>query len=1084
MSRSFSTPRTIRACFGGAVLALGVLSGVACDTAELAQVRLPPAVESQGDSAVIAAGGPDRVVLEGDTVTLSGTLSRATHGAPELTWTQLGGPSVLLTSATEGVASFRAPAAPARLRFALRARLGDQVDVDEVFVDVSSTASRPTTGVFDIPADRPVQPGDDVLLRLTSAGAPRGTAVHASTSCSNTAVTVSGLSASLRAPTALPCAVYVEAFAPSGRSYGRDAVVLWPSSHAPVGTPAHALPARAEPGTQLALPVSLDDTGVALVEYGGGHLSLDGARAQLTLPSRAGTVQLVLAARRAHTLGARRHVSIQVDGPGSNHAPTVDAAPARSVPPGALFAFAGLSARDPDGDATSIVVKQVLGQTARPHEDLAAHFVAPDTPGELVFHASATDGMAEGPPRPVRIMVDADSTNAPPTLPALTDMWVRPGHDFIVDLSGARDPDTGVAPRTELRQHEADPERVLAGAAPGPTVSLTAGSAHATYRLIATACDTNDECVSRPFDVHVEPAGPWVDPASTAEAPTGTPDAPFPTISAALDVARRHALPALHLVEGTHVHTGALPPDLGLRGGYVASDAGYTRDGSTTILELSGAQTLANTHLSSLVVHHRDAPRLHLEGASSFFDVAYHMFGATQAIQVSTNSAIRLEQTHITFDASGAHEQAIRVAPGGSLTGTQLSIRDQQRDVHTATAIGCDGGRVSLEASLLHVAASKQATGISAQNCTIDVADTNLEATAQLRATGLLLTASSVRVDARASLHATTSGAEGAATAIELVECAQPASISGALHAEGDTAVALRSTNSPVSVRDATLSAVGSLASTLRTFHQTQLQLVATHLMVRAARRGALLEGPDAVGSATFSGVTSTVEGPVVRAIDIPMLHFGTADTHLDVPGSEVVITADAVTLERTTARGAHFAVQTLGTAPSTVHQSTLQATFAGANLAGPTLFENTIISARTAIEATRAVTLHFCTIKGDTGVHQIAAETSTRALGTAFWTNVVIRADFDAGPSFEHCAFEPDAVRSTLNQSIPLAESASNVAPLFLEMSEALDADLRLLNAESRLIDQVNADTPATDIEGDARTDGLLDIGADEWAP
>jgi hypothetical protein len=107
-----------------------------------------------------AAAGPDRTVLDGATVTLTGTRSADPEGAPLTSrWAQVAGPAVTLVGAEGAVATFTAPGGPAELRFELtvtdpRGRTG----VDGVTVTV------PGPPDADAGADRTVRSGEVVAL--------------------------------------------------------------------------------------------------------------------------------------------------------------------------------------------------------------------------------------------------------------------------------------------------------------------------------------------------------------------------------------------------------------------------------------------------------------------------------------------------------------------------------------------------------------------------------------------------------------------------------------------------------------------------------------------------------------------------------------------------------------------------------------------------------------------------------------------------------------------------------------------------------------------------------------------------------
>ncbi len=118
------------------------------------------------ESGPVPLAGDDLTVLEGEQVCLRGRTA-GDDAAVELSWAQLAGPVVLLSSAGEpGVACFAAPAVDVdtRLVFALTATDGDTSAEDTITVEVADTLGGAGVLVADAGADQSVSAGDPVTL--------------------------------------------------------------------------------------------------------------------------------------------------------------------------------------------------------------------------------------------------------------------------------------------------------------------------------------------------------------------------------------------------------------------------------------------------------------------------------------------------------------------------------------------------------------------------------------------------------------------------------------------------------------------------------------------------------------------------------------------------------------------------------------------------------------------------------------------------------------------------------------------------------------------------------------------------------
>lgn len=673
----------------------------------------PPATPgaATAPAEVVALAGPDLVVLEGSRVVLAGGASRALAGDPVLSWTQREGPLVVLSNPSSLAPIFVAPLGPARLVFVLEASADDIRDIDEVVVDVVVESSALPAGplVLTLPADRTAAPGATVTFESpwTGAGTPLASA-RCAVDAFSTVVSGGVLQLTVAALT-LPCPIVVDDIVTdgdgAGRTAGRAAITVWPPG-TPIATPTRVTaPAVVGPGAIVALDVDSD----ALVFFvDGTPITQDraGGTVRFLAPRRPGRLTLLVDNRRSGTSGGARAVAIGVSAGTDNAAPLIDGGPDLRVRPGARFRIAPKVDDDDgdNGDDITVDVHQVLGLAAVQGGGGVSVLVAPDGVDvqTLLFHVSASDGSADSAIDAVRVTVDPNADNVPPIVQVPAELYVTPGSPFVIDASGARDPDAGLVVAWRVVQDPGDPVIVLPAAIDEAIVPLTAGAAGDRYRFTVSVIDDDGLESSALMTVIVEEAGPYVDVDRGSPRGTGTPALPFASIDAALLTAARHRFAALLVATTTTtIPLGPLPDGLGLEGGLIFDDEAGTyrsQPGLRTTVRATGSVQVAGARLAHLTMTAgvdssslRLQRRTDLDNVECLFDVV-----------VASGARVRVDGSalaHVVVDRGSLELHDTIVTAGLASTNGAVQLLDRTDVSATTLALSVNGGVLRMDAT-------------------------------------------------------------------------------------------------------------------------------------------------------------------------------------------------------------------------------------------------------------------------------------------------------------------------------------------------------------------------------------------------
>ncbi len=812
---SFQSPWRPRRAVGAWLLALAVIGG--CTG------QLPPEEVDAGDggmledtfTGVAALAGPDLAVLEGALVQLDAHATRSLSELPAvLSWSQLDGPQVLLTNPAGPSPAFIAPLGPTTLTFRLRATVGAESTTDDVSVRVAEQPGRLPV-YAQLPPDATGLPGREETFTISQQGDLEASMTWSARALCDDAppIETNGTEVMIVLPETLPCAVRVDGVAADGRRAGPALRVYWPE-----GT---ERPGRSEllsssfavaPGELADVTFDLPPTSSETLRLwdASGAATAFGATAESNSTSfnaPAQKLRLLIAGerRRGPVSGGLAYITLDVtEGPGGNRAPTIASGPDRVVLPGGLFTLRP-SASDVDGDEVTITIEQVLGPAATADEVTPGLYQAPDEEGVLLFHVRAFDGTVFSPDATVRVTVDENVSNAPPTLELETPRYVAPGQDFFLDARTAVD-DSGYIERWTLAQDAEDaviivPEPIEVTTRDEAAFMLTAGGAGDTYHLRVSAFDAAGASTTSAVEVIVEQAGPWIDPERGDDATgNGTLDAPFASLVSALPVALRHRFPELRLVSGPHTtFSGDLPAGLSLVGGYQWDGIAYAGGGPLAELPIAESGLKLDGGGLSRVRLTLTAPggALTASGgcgeqenepcALSNVDLVATAVHEGPLLIVAEGAFLAVVNSTISAGASSpATQTAVDILPGAQVRLEGAGITGGE-GAERAAVTCTDASLDVIGGTLRGAAAAERAVGIDGDGCDLQIVDATISGgAASNEGCGLRLVGGSVRVESDAVIFGADEGSPAMATAVELSGGDGPAELLGALHAASD----------------------------------------------------------------------------------------------------------------------------------------------------------------------------------------------------------------------------------------------------------------------------------------------------------
>ena len=488
-----------------------------------------------GPQPPVAEAGPEQTVALGSGVTLDGSGSRDPNGdALTYQWTQTGGPSVTLSSATTARPTFTAPATASTLTFRLTVGDGEFTASDTVTVNVAAESgggTPPTVparprGTTPGPRRRPWRspPGHNRRRRrrhrgdVGQPGSPchRPGRVHPQGDLHRRRRHRPGLLEAADGSRDRHLPVLLE----------RRPVVLGPRPGglraATIGDPVEAIDhAWQRIGHRVLHHNGLHRSTPLLAWIGrndepaSGHTPPTG----FTEAQRQGLHHLGLpsAGRRWHPRRERRRllrlrgtlhsVLVAVKGgvaPPVNQPPVAEAGPAQSVSTGAVVTLDGSGSSDPDGDALTFGWAQTAGPAVTLSSASVARptFTAPGTASSLTFALTVGDGQATATDSVTVTVTAPPPVNRPPVAEAGPAQSVSTGAVVTLDGSGSSDPDGDAL--TFAWVQTAGPAVTLSSASvASPTFTAPGAASSLTFRLTvgdgqATATDTVTVTVTAP----------------------------------------------------------------------------------------------------------------------------------------------------------------------------------------------------------------------------------------------------------------------------------------------------------------------------------------------------------------------------------------------------------------------------------------------------------------------------------------------------------------------------------------------------------------------------------------------------------
>ncbi|MFH1807396.1 MAG: hypothetical protein ABIJ09_01525 [Pseudomonadota bacterium] len=582
---------------------------------------------------LLACAGPDMVVTRALPVSLDGRCSRVLGSAEvrDRLWRQREGERVTLDSAVSALVRLSAPPRADALVFGLELRGDALLGTDSTRIVVVD--GDPLQAPLAVASGDLVTTDDSVVL-----DASRSTGLDAALQTARWTQVIGG-TATLEDASALRTSLHLGPTTDAAvfALEVQDANGLWSEPDFVVvdrreeivetgAAPELAAPPFVEPGATVVLRPSTP------ADPSAGLLALRQIRGDaVTWNEQADGSVVFVAPRRPQGLAFRldqeqegRHLApavavIQVTAGIGNRAPVADAGPDRSVRPDRRVALAATRSHDPDG---TVLHDHRWWQVQGPAVSLACHdavctFDAPAQAVILAFALVVDDGVAASNPDVVVITVDPLAQNQPPVAQAGGEHWALPGSAVRLDGSRSDDPDSGRIASSLWEQLPPLEPAVELQDLGGGLASFMAPATPTTLHFQLTVCDAEQACSSDLATVHVEVAGPYVDPARGLDDGDGSPARPARTPGQGLVQVQRFGFGELRLAAGNHAAAQALrvPANVRLSGGWVFDDGDYTQDGAAvTALGVPGIDAVS------------------LESGSSLAQIRIHALAATAVV--------------------------------------------------------------------------------------------------------------------------------------------------------------------------------------------------------------------------------------------------------------------------------------------------------------------------------------------------------------------------------------------------------------------------------------------------------------------